>query len=361
MRKHFITIFIIIFALYAFINNPKKLSTQSSITETPTYKFLEEAKSYLEVLLEDPPSTSLKGKDSPIIENQQPPKKIKLARKKYQKKDKTSKKQISDTNNKLSNILYNILHTAKGQELLEKILLNPPIYNDSQNNTKPNPYHNNSSIDITQGDGEPAECGDTIKAHYIIRLVSGQEIENTYKSDAASTFRIGDQQVIKGLEYAVIGMKKEGTRRIIIPPKIAYKQDKRIKGLVAGNEFVTIDVEVLNIKPLFKDWQNKIRIFENENLKNRPALCGDIISFNYSISTGDGKILYKSKSSAELMIGNSSIPPAINKAFSNIRYGSKRSVILPSSLLHNQQIYFFPKEINLPTKEVIVLDINVNY
>jgi peptidylprolyl isomerase len=361
MRKHFITIFIIIFALYAFVNNPKKLSAQSSITEAPVYKFLEEAKSYLEVLLEDPSSTSLKGKDSPIIENQRPINKKNTAKKNTSRKDKKAKKQISDTNNKLSNVLYNVLHTSKGQELLEKVLFNPPIYNDNQKNKEPSPYHNNSSIDITQGDGDPAECGDTVKAHYIIRLVSGQEIENTYKSDEPTTFRIGDQQVIKGLEYAVIGMKKEGTRRIIVPPKIAYKQDKRTKGLVAGNEFVTIDVEVLDIKPLFRDWQSKIRIFENENIKNRPILCSDTVSFNYSISTGSGETIYKSKSSVGLILGNSSIPPAINKAFSNIRRGSKRSVILPSSLLYKQKIHFIPKNIKLPAKEVIILDININY
>lgn len=367
MRKRFITILIVSFALYAFMNSSKQLSIKSSITEAPAYKFLEDAKSYLEILSEDPSSTALQGKDRPILETQQS---VEISTKNIKAKNNrpsypsssTSKKtnqQISEINNKLSNILYNVIHTDKGQELLERVIFNPPIYDDSKGDKEPTPYHNNSSIDIIQGNGEQAECGDTITAHYIIRLVSGQEIENTYKSGKPTTFILGEKQVIKGLEHAVIGMKKEGVRRLIAPPKMAYHNEKRTKGLVAGNEFVTIDVEILNIQPLFKDWQRKIRIFENRNIKNRPILCGDTVSFNYTISNGNDKIIYKSTSPYSFILGSSSIPPAINKSFSDIRRHSRRSVVLPSSLLYNQKINFLPKNIKLPAKEIIILDIDI--
>lgn len=364
MHKRFITISIIIFALYAFMTSSKRLSIQTSVTEAPAYKFLEEARSYLELLSEDPISTSLQGKDNPILNNQQSTEK---ASKKNPRssppstKHNKNNKQISETNNKLSNILYNVIHTDKGQELLEKILLNPPIYDDKQKDKEPNPYHNNSSIDIILGNGTEAECGDTITAHYIIRLVSGQEIENTYKSSKPATFILGDQKVIKGLEHAVIGMKKEGVRRLVVPPKMAYYNEKRAKGLVAGNEFVTIDVEILDIKPIFKDWQSKIRIFEKENVKSRPILCSDTVSFDYTISNGSGKHIYKTTSTASFTLGSSSVPPAINKAFSNIRRHSKRSVLLPASLLYDrQEINFLPKNIKLPAKEIIILDIDIH-
>lgn len=358
MRKHIITILIVLFAAYAFINNKNKLSIKTSITESPTYKFVEEAKSYIEVLSKDPSTTSLKGKSDPILQGQQPTesaKKAKTSPSKYKKEE----DKVADVNNKLSNIIYNVMHTAKGQELLEKVLLNPPIYDENKKDkTPPNPYHNNSVIDVIYGDGEPAECGDTVKAHYIIRLVSGQEIENTYKLEKPAEFRIGEQQVIKGLEYAVIGMKKDGHRRLVVPPKMAYS-NKFSKALIAGNEFVTIDVELLEIKPLMKNWQDKIRIFENEDLRSRPILCSDSVSFNYTISTGNEKTLYKSTSPAKFILGNSSVPPAINKAFTNIRRQSKRNVIIPSSLLYNQKISFLPKEVKLPAKEMIILDIEV--
>ncbi|MCT4635371.1 MAG: FKBP-type peptidyl-prolyl cis-trans isomerase [Rickettsiales bacterium] len=371
MRKRFITTLIIAFAIYAFMNSSKQLSIKTSIKEAPAYKFLEDAKYYLEVLSEDPPSTALQGKNKPIIETQPSTKTPERSTKTIRTRNNASSsamfstnrkqnQQISETNNKLSNILYNVMHTDKGQELLERVLFNPPIYEDRNKDQEPNPYHNNSSIDIIQGIGEQAECGDTITAHYIIRLVSGQEIENTYKSGKPTTFTLGERQVIKGLEHTVIGMKKEGIRRLIVPPKMAYQNEKRAKGLVAGNEFVTIDVEILNIQPVFKDWQNKIRIFENKNIKNRPILCGDTVYFNYTISNGNNKVIYKSSSPASFILGSSSIPPAINKSFSDIRRFSKRSVVLSSSLLYNQKISFLPKNIKLPNKEIIILDIEIN-
>lgn len=373
MRKRFITILIVAFAIYAFMNSSKHLSIKTSITEAPAYKFLEDAKSYIEVLSEDPPSTALQGKDKPIIDEEHsvelPENRLKTKpknRKNNQSsstiisKSKKPDQQISEINNKLSNILYNVIHTDKGQELLERVLFNPPIYNDTNNTQEPNPYHNNSSIDIIQGSGEQAECGDTITAHYIIRLVSGQEIENTYKSGKPSTFILGNRQVIKGLEHAVIGMKKEGIRRLVAPPKMAYQNEKRAKGLVAGNEFVTIDVEVLDIQPLFKDWQNKIRIFENKNNRNRPILCGDTVYFNYTISNGSDQVIYKSSSPTSFVLGSSSVPPALNKSFSDIRRFSKRSVVLSSSLLHGKKNNLLPKNIKLPDKEVIVMDIDIH-
>ena len=155
-------------------------------------------------------------------------------------------------------------------------------------------------------------------------------------------------------------MKKDGRRRLVVPPKLAYTDPKISKGLIAGNEFVTIDIELLEIKPALKDWQDKIRIFDKkEEVKRRPLLCSNPVVFNYTISTSDEKILYKSLKPAIFILGSSSVPPAINKAFSNIRRYSTRSVILPSSLLYGRKISFLPKNIKLPAKGMIILDIEI--
>ncbi len=369
MRRHFITILIVLFAAYAFINNKNKLSIKTSVTDSPTYKFVEEAKSYIEILSKDPSSTSLKGKTNPILQNQtelegnylntSPKEQNKLPDSLVPSGRLKTKNKVSEVNNKLANIAYNLVHTEKGQELLEKILFNPPVYDEKKNNKEPNPYHNNSTIDVIQGDGFPVECGDIVKVHYITRLVSGQEIENTYKSGQPVIFKIGDQKVIRGLEYAVIGMKKEGVRRLIVPPKMAYNDKKLSKGAIMGNEFVTIDVELLDITPLMEDWRDKIRIFENEDFKSRPILCSNPVFFNYTISTSGEKVIYKSTNKVSFILGSSGVPAVINKAFSNVRRYSKRSIIFPSSLIYNKEINFLPKNVKFPAKEVIILDVEV--
>ena len=366
MRRHFIAILIVLFAAYAFINNKNKLSIKTSVTDSPAYKFVEEAKSYIEILSKDPSSTSLKGKTNPILQNQTalegnslktPPKKLPSSP--VPSGRSKTKNKVSEFNSKLANIAYNLVHTEKGQELLEKILFNPPVYDEKKNNKEPNPYHNNSTIDVIHGDGPPVECGDIVKVHYITRLVSGQEIENTYKSGQPVIFRIGDQKVIKGLEYAVIGMQKEGVRRLIVPPKMAYNDKKLSKGAIAGNEFVTIDVGLLDITPLIEDWRDKIRIFENEDFKSLPILCSNPVFFNYTVSTSGEKVIYKSTNKVSFILGSSAVPAAINKAFSNVRRYAKRSIIFPSSLIYNKEINFLPKNFKFPAKEMIILDVEV--
>ena len=362
MRKNIITILIVIFVAYAFIKHQKQLVLNTKIDDNPTYQFVKKAQSYLEVLSTDPPT----NKNRPILQKNIPTEEVKYTDKatavslpippNHSNKE---NKKISDVNNKMNNIIYNVIHTPEGQQLLEKILNNQP--NSIKQSQEINPYHNNSSIELLQGEGNSAECGDTIKAHYIIRLVNGQEIENTYKSGELATFRIGEQQVIKGLEYAAMGMKKGGRKRLVVPPKSAYNKQKFSKGLVAGNEFVTIDVGIFDVNPLFKGWQNKIRIFEAaDTSRNRPILCGNTVSFNYTLSTANEEVLYRSTDPVGFILGSSSVPPAINKAFFDIRTGGKRSVIFPSSLIYNKKISFLPKDIKIPAKGMLILDINMS-
>jgi peptidylprolyl isomerase len=242
MRKSLITMILLSFIAYAFVKHQKKIDFQTKIEDTPTYQFVKEAASYVETLSADPPHINkddpiLKDDDSAEVNKASPPSPA------------TKGKKIT---NVLGNVFYNILHTPKGQELLEKVLSNQ-YYN--YNDKRINPYSNNSAVEVLQGDGIAAECGDIVQAHYILRLVNGQIIENTINSNQPKTFRIGDHQVIRGLEYAVMGMKVGGRKRIVVPPKNAYKKGKFSKGLIAGNEFVTIDVELRDIKPLFPDWQ----------------------------------------------------------------------------------------------------------
>lgn len=351
MRKHLITILIISFIAYAFTKHQKKLNLNTKIEDIPTYKFVQEAKSYIQALTVDPPNTN---KEEPILNE------ISSAQKSFGYDDASNQsKKKSDThqnvNNALGNIAYNIIHTPKGQELLEKIL-NNQSYN--YNGKIMNPYSNNSAIDILKGEGDKVECGDTVQVNYVLRLVNGQEIENTIKSGQSIAFRVGEQQVIKGLEYAVMGMQKGGRKRLVVSPKNAYKKSKLSKGLIAGNEFVTIDVELLDIEPLFKNWRSKVRIYESTESKGRrPVLCSNQVSFNYILSTVEDEVLYKSSEPVGFILGSAMVPSAINKAFDDIRVEEKRTIIFPSNLIYNKNINFLPKNIKIPANKILILDI----
>lgn len=66
-----------------------------------------------------------------------------------------------------------------------------------------------------------AKNGDTVKVHYTGKLKNGEVFDKSSESDPLQ-FKIGDGQIIPGLEEAVIGMEQGETRKTEIPADEAY-------------------------------------------------------------------------------------------------------------------------------------------
>ena len=94
--------------------------------------------------------------------------------------------------------------------------------------------------DVVEGDGASVGTGTTADVVYTGWLSDGQEF------DAGTfTFSVGAEEVIPGFEQGMIGAKVGGTRRIIIPPELAY--GPRGSGPVPGGAIVIFRVEVTKV------------------------------------------------------------------------------------------------------------------
>ena len=400
MHKSWFTVCFILFMGYAFITqrDPQKPKEISPLEQKETHEFINKIKEYTILITDDP--KGLRDKDKPLITDNNitslepisditpvtknniispPPKKnldtLEITKPAIKSSKPTKinivKKMpmnpedddLGGLQNKLSNLLNNLLHTKPGRELLERFITSPDP-DDKEKQIEPNPYQNNSIINIIDGEGEDTiECGDIVTAHYTTRLISGQEIENTRKNKSPATFQVGEGKVIKGLEYASIGMKEGGIRRLVTLPSLAYTDQKFSKNLISASEFVTIDIEIIKIKPALQNWKDKITIFHNseENIGNF-MLCSNPIYFTYKISTIDTeKILAQSSKQVNFILGSRQVPAAINKAFSGIKSRSKRIIMMPSSLLHNKKISFLSPKEKLPAKGMLLLEINTGF
>jgi FKBP-type peptidyl-prolyl cis-trans isomerase 2 len=82
---------------------------------------------------------------------------------------------------------------------------------------------------------QTAENGDTVSVHYLGRFPGGQIFDTSMKSEAekAGLFNpardykplqvvLGAHQVISGFEEALVGMKVNETKEVMIPPEKAY-------------------------------------------------------------------------------------------------------------------------------------------
>ena len=80
--------------------------------------------------------------------------------------------------------------------------------------------------DITPGVGSTANRGDHIWIHYVGFLPDGTRIDSSLGGDPYE-FELGSDQVIRGWNEGVLGMKVGGRRRFVIRPGLAYGRSGR--------------------------------------------------------------------------------------------------------------------------------------
>jgi len=103
-------------------------------------------------------------------------------------------------------------------------------------------------IDITVGKGPAAKKGSAVSVEYTLWLQDGcKKIDSSYdRKGQPFTLTLGKGQVIKGFDEGLIGMKKGGTRRLLIPPALAY--GAQAQGQIPANSTLIFDVTVVSVK-----------------------------------------------------------------------------------------------------------------
>jgi len=72
-------------------------------------------------------------------------------------------------------------------------------------------------LDLTPGEGVPVAVGDSVEIAYQGWLPDGTPVDSI-----GTAIRIGNGQVIDGLELALPGMKPGGRRQLVLPPGLGY-------------------------------------------------------------------------------------------------------------------------------------------
>ena len=76
--------------------------------------------------------------------------------------------------------------------------------------------------DIIEGDGETAQPEDVLFVEYTGQLRNGQVFDSTNLTGTLFQFTLGRGNVIPGWDQGLPGMKVGGTRKLTIPPVLAY-------------------------------------------------------------------------------------------------------------------------------------------
>lgn len=98
--------------------------------------------------------------------------------------------------------------------------------------------------DIEVGSGPVVVKGKRVSIRYQGMLTNGKVFDTNMPRGAPLQFIVGTGEVIKGMDNGVIGMKRGGKRRLVIPPSIGYG----VAGApptIPGNSTLIFDVEIV--------------------------------------------------------------------------------------------------------------------
>lgn len=102
-------------------------------------------------------------------------------------------------------------------------------------------------VDTKVGTGASPQKGQTAVVHYTGWLVDGKKFDSSKDSGQPFSFAIGRGEVIKGWDEGVATMKVGGTRKLVIPPDLAYGA-RGAGGAIPPNATLTFEVELLEIR-----------------------------------------------------------------------------------------------------------------
>ncbi|HSY95194.1 MAG TPA: FKBP-type peptidyl-prolyl cis-trans isomerase [Steroidobacteraceae bacterium] len=110
------------------------------------------------------------------------------------------------------------------------------------------------SIELKAGTGEGITAGKIAVVNYTGWLYDatakdnkGKQFDSSLKAGQPFRFPVGAGQVIKGWDQGVLDLKVGGSRRLIIPPELAYG-DSGAGGVIPPGATLVFDIDLVAIE-----------------------------------------------------------------------------------------------------------------
>ena len=100
--------------------------------------------------------------------------------------------------------------------------------------------------DTVVGEGAAAASGRDVTVHYAGWLADGTQFDSSKEKRDPFEFTLGKSEVMAGWEEGLNGMRVGGTRKLVVPPQLAYGE-AGAGDTIPPNATLTFEVELLSV------------------------------------------------------------------------------------------------------------------
>jgi peptidylprolyl isomerase len=186
-------------------------------------------------------------------------------------------------------------------------------------------------VDLVTGTGAQPGPTDYVTVQYTGTLDNGTVFDASRQHGGAVTFPLN--RVIPGWSEGVGSMKVGGTRRLVIPPDLAYGS-RGAGNVIPPNATLTFIVELLDTKPA-----PEVKIEDTQAGTGAAAKDGDTLVVNYTGKLTDGTVFDSSvgKQPFTFVLGAGQVIPGWDQGLVGLKVGGKRTLTIPPELGYGAQ------------------------
>ncbi|XP_063072238.1 peptidyl-prolyl cis-trans isomerase FKBP10-like [Engraulis encrasicolus] len=185
----------------------------------------------------------------------------------------------------------------------------------------------------------PATCprrsqsGDFMRYHYNGTFLNGQGFDSSYSRNHTYDTYLGRGFVIAGMDEGLQGACAGESRRITMPPHLAYGQNGA-GNTIPGSAVLVFDVYVVDFHNPAD--QVDIKITHQLNCSQRSD-THDHLRYNYNCSLLDGTLLFTSSSPLDVVLGADKVIDGLEAGLQEMCAGERRTVTIPPHLGHGER------------------------
>ncbi|CAK7347404.1 unnamed protein product [Dovyalis caffra] len=185
---------------------------------------------------------------------------------------------------------------------------------------------------------ETPEFNDEVTIHYVGTLLDGTKFDSTRDTDSSVTIKLGQGEVVAGLDRGIITMKKGECALFTLPPELGFGVAGR--DVVQPNSFVQFEVELaswITVVDVSKDGGIIKKIVGKGEKNERPGDLDEVL-VKYQVALADGSIVAKTPvEGVEFCVKDGHLCPALLKAIMTMKRGEKVKLIVQPQYAFGQE------------------------